>query len=115
MTREEAISVLKETIDPNVDKSFKEWKEWDKEKHLPAVNMAIEALQAEPVKHGEWETGLLREFRDTNIEAQEKADKAGYVRYVVNLKCSACGKITMVDNSIKYNFCPNCGAKMDKD
>ena len=51
MTREEAISVLKETIDPNVDKSFKEWKEWDKEKHLPAVNMAIEALKAEPVTY----------------------------------------------------------------
>lgn len=50
MTREEAISVLKETIDPNVEKSFQEWKEWDKEKHLPAVNMAIEALQAEPVE-----------------------------------------------------------------
>lgn len=78
-----------------------------------AYDMAIEALQAEP-KHGEWEPGLLREFRDTNIEAQEKADKAGYVRYVVNLKCSACRKITMVDNSVKYNFCPNCGAKMDK-
>lgn len=82
------------------------------EKSHTAMMMAIEALKAEPVKHGEWETGLLREFRNTDIEAQEKADKAGYVRYVVNLKCSACGKITMVDNSIKYNFCPNCGADM---
>ena len=103
MTREEAIRRLKANRDAMY---FPET--------IEALDMAIEALKAEPVKHGEWETGLLREFRDTNIEAQEKADKAGYVRYVVNLKCSACGKITMVDNSIKYNFCPNCGAKMRK-
>ena len=92
--------------------------EYNKNKYANCDDCAIAnapTIDAEPVKHGEWETGLLREFRDTNIEAQEKADKAGYVRYVVNLKCSACGKITMVDNSIKYNFCPNCGAKMNKD
>ena len=114
MTREEAIKI-EETIIKWLE-SLKA--EIGKPEHstlwhyAEAIDMAIEALKAEPVKHGEWETGLLREFRDTDIEAQEKADKAGYVRYVVNLKCSACGKITMVDNSIKYNFCPHCGAKM---
>lgn len=116
MTREEAISGLKYAqamceFNPSTGEvGFRN--DEDRKQH-EAFGMAIEALQAESAKHGEWETGLLREFRDTNIEAQEEADKAGYVRYVVNLKCSACGKITMVDNSIKYNFCPNCGAKMD--
>lgn len=115
MTREEAIAILQEEINGNLELTLREWQERDEQKLFPALRMAIEALQAETVKHGEWKTGLLREFRDTDIEAQEKADKAGYVRYVVNLKCSACGKITMVDNSIKYNFCPHCGAKMDKE
>lgn len=88
MTREEAISVLKETIDPNVYKSFKEWKEWDKEKHLPAVKMAIEALQAEPMK-GEW----------INTAPSDRSD---------NIICDQCGY-----NSIaRYDFCPTCGAKM---
>lgn len=107
MTREKAIHVLKE-----ISATLKSWNGFTE--YPEAIDMAIEALQAEPVKHGKWETGLLREFRNTDIEAQEKADKAGYVRYVVNLKCSACGKITMVDNSIKYNFCPHCGAKMSE-
>ena len=97
MTREEAIKVLKETIDPNVDKSFKEWKEWDKEKHLPAVNMAIEALKAEP-KHGEWGKG----YRKT----------ANGVDFLV-LSCSECDNADPQMNY--YNYCPNCGAKMDKD
>ena len=88
MTREEAISVLKETIDPNVEKSFEEWKEWDKKKHLPAVNMAIEALQAEPVKHGEWENRGNRWFT-----------------------CSLCDW----ECAFHYNYCPQCGAKMDKE
>lgn len=94
MTSEEAISVLKETIDPNVDKSFKEWKEWDKEKHLPAVHMAIEALKQEPRK-GEW-VGLD--------------------------ECSVCGKqaYDFIDGcveGVEYlpNFCPNCGADMRGD
>ena len=91
MTREEAISVLKETIDPNVDKSFKEWKEWDKEKHLPAVNMAIEALQAEPVRHGEW------------IDKQKPN-----IHYIPPYNCSECGGA-----GYGTDYCPNCGAKMD--
>ena len=49
------------------------------------VLLAIEALQAEPVKHGEWETRKGIEY------------------------CSECNKSMMWQS----NFCPNCGAKMD--
>ena len=51
-----------------------------------AVEMAIEALKAEPVRHGEW---------------------------VKNLKlyqCSECDKV----GSHNYKYCPHCGAKMSK-
>ena len=44
-------------------------------------------LDAEPIRHGEW------------IESKV----GGYD------KCSVCGDPTLA----KYNFCPNCGAKMD--
>lgn len=110
MTREEAIKWLKnlkEDIGQPQHQALWHYEE--------ALDVSIEALEQEPVKHGEWETGLLREFRNTDIEVQEKADKAGCVRYVANLRCSACRKITMVDNSIKYNFCPHCGADMRGD
>ena len=29
-------------------------------------------------------------------------------------KCTCCHKITLVDNSILYEFCPHCGAVMDE-
>lgn len=97
MTREEAISVLKETIDPNIDKIFKEWKEWDKEKHLPAVNMAIDALQAEP-KRGTW---TITETYDCEI---------GEIPHLI---CSECKSEPMAWSSKRlFNYCPNCGAKM---
>ena len=99
MTREEAISVLKETIDTNVDKSFKEWEKWDKEKHLPAVNMAIEALQAEPVKHGEWKSELIA-YKDGSY---------GYTH-----TCNICGFNYYYEDKVSnFTYCPNCGAKMD--
>ena len=96
MTREEAISVLKETIDPNVEKSFEEWKEWDKEKRLPAIDMAIEALQAEPVKHGKWNYYHYKDINDV---------------YVGVCECTVCKQREYSE----HKYCPNCGAKMRGD
>lgn len=31
------------------------------------------------------------------------------------IQCSCCGKITMLDYSITYQFCPHCGADMRED
>lgn len=73
-----------------------------------AVNMAIEALKAEPVRHGRW----------------IKMSDADGVYYA----CSECGgELPRVINSFnpqfdlfpklkcidKTTYCPNCGAKMD--
>lgn len=83
MTREEAIKKL-EVFAPMVVDDTRE-----------ALDMAIEALQAEPVKHGEW--------IDHGTTCQ---------RY----ECSVCGDQhdwLILPNNI--NFCPNCGAKMDKE
>lgn len=45
----------------------------------------LKRLRAEPVRHGQWEM------------------------YTKNLvECSKCGYVV----SIRYEFCPNCGAKM---
>lgn len=53
-----------------------------------AVNMAIEALATEPIKHGRW------------IET-DRNDPCYYV-------CSLCGK----RSDFKENYCPACGADM---
>ena len=82
MTREEAIDFLKEEKFKNVNSKYR--RDWN-----DASDMAIEALQAEPVKHGKWIEGDI-------------------------LECSQCYHRMIVGGGA-YNFCPNCGAKMDKD
>ncbi len=52
-----------------------------------------------------------------NLEnAMEQYKVFGYPhRIELRLRCENCRKITMVDSSIAYNFCPHCGAKMDSE
>ena len=57
-----------------------------------AYDMAIEALKAEPVKHGEWKC-----MADCGVT-----------------ECDQCGW-SIEEYVGDYNFCPNCGAKMDGD
>ena len=58
-------------------------------KKLPAVD-------AEPVRYGRW-------------------IKRGYVCGESEWKCSACGETEWRGSTYGLNFCPNCGAKMDKE
>ena len=51
------------------------------------------APRVDPVKHGHWEGKPI----------------AGYS----TVRCSKCGDVFM-ENSGKWNYCPNCGAKMDE-
>lgn len=58
-----------------------------------AYSMAIEALKQPEQKNGKWiVTGTFDDF----------------------LKCSCCGYRKPWNQDI-FNFCPNCGAKMDKE
>lgn len=86
MTREEAIQILSESdvlALCNGDTPATQ-----------AVDMAIEALQAEPVKHGEWK---YYNYSDVSNPYQ------GY------FICSVCEEY----EHTKHKYCPNCGAKMD--
>lgn len=56
-------------------------------------------VDAEPVRHGKWrQTG----FRHGKIDL-----------WPLSYECSECNRILF--GSPKTNFCPNCGAKMDKE
>ena len=51
-------------------------------------------VEAEPIRHGHWEK-----------------------LYTNNYKCSMCGSWWADDSDaylIEFNYCPNCGAKMDE-
>ena len=57
----------------------------------------IPTIEAEPVRYGYWE----------NANGRPKT----YIR-----KCSVCGKEAyFCGRGCSYKFCPNCGAKMDKE
>lgn len=64
--------------------------EWDTLGVLAAIDKA-KTVDVQEVKHGKW----------------IPIDPTGYIGLT---KCSECGKIFW-----KFNFCPNCGAKMDKE
>ena len=76
MTREEAIYILERFIVYG-------------ERQKEALNLAIEALEAEP-KHGRW------------IDVGK-----GY-------ECSECGIVRAKGATGKYFYCPNCGLRMDE-
>ncbi len=89
MTREEAIKII-ERVDICANAAE------------TARDMAIEALKEPEVVHGYWIGRQLDNFRKYEV------------------KCSECGW-TGIENYDSYvdpsdfNFCPNCGAKMDGD
>lgn len=64
------------------------------------------------VVRGKWEK--VGEQMLINLEnAREQYAELGYPhRKILNLRCSSCRKVTMVDSSIAYDFCPHCGADM---
>ena len=61
----------------------------DKIKAIPAADVA-------PVRHGRWE---LVEYKCTPLDTDQ------------TLVCTECGFAHQNDDW--YNYCPNCGAKMD--
>lgn len=101
MTREEAISELKYAqamceFNPSTGEvGFRN--DEDRKQH-EAFGMAIEALQAEPVKRGKW---IVDEKHTEEI-------------YTNPVYCSVCGKDVVMDYGEYAPYCPNCGAKMDK-
>lgn len=50
-----------------------------------------------------------------NLEdAREQYKTLGYPhRKMLYLQCDACNKITTVDDTIMYQYCPHCGVKID--
>lgn len=93
MIREEAILCLKGMKNYARD-TFTEQADWQ-----DSLDMAIEALKAEPIKHGRW---LRTDAYPHRIYCSECY--ATFIRNDEFLKL----------NDIPRNYCPACGAKMDE-
>ncbi len=90
MTRDEAIKILKPILFLDKDKD-------------EALHMTIEALERQ---QGEWlERNVIQDRRDAMIPEWQSA------------KCSVCGKYHTTPYMYyftNYDYCPNCGAKMQE-
>lgn len=65
------------------------------------VRMTIQRMptvDAIPVAHSEW-------------VPKEKADTP----YGLEMECAKCGFSVIVNDALCFNFCPNCGAKMNEE
>lgn len=79
---------------------------------LEAVAAMIDEQPTIERKTGKWiKKGAQMHINLDN--AREQYTELGYPhRNISALMCDVCRKITLVDESIKYNFCPHCGADM---
>lgn len=66
------------------------------ERLLAAFGMAP-AADVAPVVHGRW----INKTNHNRAVVEQRVD------------CSACGHIFWHTSAMSYNYCPNCGAKMD--
>lgn len=71
-----------------------------------------ELRKERPVVRGKWVLDGVQMI--INLEnAREQYKELGYPhRNELRMRCSNCKKITMVDASIRYEYCPHCGADM---
>jgi len=70
---------------------------------LDFVINEVPTVDAEPVRHGHWDTKYLSEDEDWSG-----------IEHTIG-RCSVCrGKIDIVGKRIPYLYCPFCGAKMDE-
>lgn len=72
---------------------------WESEKAMADAINEIPAADVAPVRHARWVLEYTTPYDDPRWK--NRALK----------RCSACGWT----NACRYNFCPNCGAKMDEE
>ena len=77
----------------------------DVDKAMAIAADAIEELQAQLPKRGEWLPG--REISRSYI-----GDCCVSIDFE-DWRCSICGNIIEIPCNPKYKYCPNCGAKME--
>ena len=72
----------------------------------------LPTIEAEPVRHGRWINTNETVWDAKEIDGKQQLDIS-----IVSAKCSVCGRWAEQVNNfppyMKYNYCPNCGARMD--
>lgn len=91
-------------------------KEYDQEKHCchrwsKVIRNTVEELKAER-EEGEWIDSGTFKYKHGGKGEEAKRLFGTEWRTMQRVACSVCNKTTLVDNTIAYEFCPHCGARM---
>lgn len=104
MKKEDAIQMLNRLL-----LYYNECPHQDCEKCVEAINMAIDVLEQEP---------SCRNTRQVDLKRGKWID----VECQIGMQCSECGKMcseitlrTDMMTKAHWNYCPNCGARMESD
>lgn len=80
------------------------------------VNEVRDSLLSLPSaeRRGRWkyEAGFKYKRGGRNTEAKQIFGTEW--RTMQRLKCSVCGMVVLVDDTIKYEYCPHCGARCEE-
>lgn len=75
----------------------------DSRERIERMIKSAPTIDAEPVRHGRWDTKYLSEDEDWSG-----------IEHTIG-RCSVCGgKVDIAGKRIPYLYCPFCGAKMDE-
>ena len=75
--------------------------------HFPAADVA-------EVRHGRWEIEAEFKYKRGGRNTEAKQIFGTEWRTMQRLKCSVCGMVVLVDDTIKYEYCPHCGARCEE-
>ena len=98
ISREEAIKELREVYEneyPTASGDFDEYASHD----VPNVLRNMKAADVQPVKHGRW--------------IAENRDNRGYADCYTCTNCNCYSYTYTLMKDCEYEYCPNCGARMD--
>ena len=77
------------------------------------VYKALEAVPPADRQRGEWIEETSWKYKKGGRNSDMKEILGTEWMTMIRQRCSECNKVTMVDGSILYKYCPHCGARMD--
>lgn len=108
ITKEQAIAVVKEAIANIVNSDSETVNLTDLEIEIQmTITDYTDAADVAPVVHARWE-GI---WGDGYAEDEEGNPQIVYEEF----ECSNCGQEHLADGEPEWNYCPECGARMDGD
>ena len=82
---------------------------------IARISIGISKLPSADRPRGEWIEETSWKYKKGGRNSDMKEILGTEWMTMIRQRCSECNKVTMVDGSILYKYCPHCGSKMRGD